>query len=237
MSHQKNPKELHTIAQRKTTTKQDIKVELSASDQIAQNLKTIASLNQKKGESFIALGTEYKHSNIFANATLELGKRSGPGLLLAAVFGYDAYSLGVSGNYQVTKQAVENLEAVASFRTLDLDVSATGKIVPDEKTKREAQVASLSVFHLVNVDTTFGAEAVYNLTNKQADLSVVAQHNLTSDLTTKAKFNSAGQISLAYIQKVNKNVRVVFSTQVDVQSFTSSAKVAPLFGFCLNATF
>jgi len=57
-------------------TKQDVKVEASVQDQFVSGLKTITSINNKKGEVFGALGVEYKHENAAVNATVDFGKKN-----------------------------------------------------------------------------------------------------------------------------------------------------------------
>jgi len=214
-------------------SKQDVKLEVSVKDQFAKGLKTITSVNNKKGEIFGAFGTEFRNNSSALNATVDYGKKSGPTLSGAAVFGTDGFSLGLSTTYLLTKSALEGLEVVGSYRSDEFDASLFGRIKPDEKTKKDTQEVGFSYYHDVSTDLSFGAEGQYNVNNKLLEVLAGLQFKATSDTTFKGKFSNSGVLGLSYQQKLNKRTKFTLSSSFDLQAI-QSGKSGSNFGFSLN---
>jgi len=214
-------------------TKQDVKVELSLQDQFASGLKTLTSINNKKGELFGAVGFEFKNDISAVNATFDLGKKSGPTAAIGAVFGTDGFSFGVSTTYLVSKSSLEGFEAVGSYKVPEFDAHLFGRVKPDEKTKKDTQEVGFAYFHNVSSDLSFGAEGQYNLVGKNLEVLAGLQFQPTVDSIFKGKFSNTGVLGLSYQQKFNSRTKFTLSSAFDLTAL-QQGKSGTTFGFGLN---
>lgn len=210
------------------TTKQDLKIEVSGQDHFAKGLKAFTSINQKKGEIFGAIGTEYKHELVTLNTTVDIGKKTGPSIAIASAFGNNGLSFGASTTYLVSKSTLDGLEVVGSARFPEADISVFGRVKSGDK--KDIQEVGLSYFHEINPSLAFGAEAQLNLATKNPDLVAGIQYKVHSDTIIKGKFSNAGNLGVSFQQKLNKNTKFTLSSNLDLQA-VQTGKAASTVGF------
>eukprot|EP01027_Heterolobosea_sp_BB2_P011947 GEZU01017338.1.p3 GENE.GEZU01017338.1~~GEZU01017338.1.p3 ORF type:complete len:304 (-),score=177.71 GEZU01017338.1:1290-2201(-) len=179
------------------------------------------------------VGLKYKHDHF--TVTSDIKKQTNKNLVLtaSATAAYEQFTVG--GNVKVegfaAAQKVGNTEvvdAVASDIDYNTGVSYTGKdYLVSFKALEKMNKVAVGYVHRLNTTTTVGAEFTHKIVDtKDRDILVLGgQYIIDADSNIKAKINSKGLLSIAYTNRLNKNLTASISAEVDTTDFSKGSVI------------
>jgi len=225
-------KDWNTTFTVEANTKRDGKIQAEI-DELAPNLKTTVSYQRKGPENFVTVNGEYKQPSISLTAAADYGKGKGSLVEGSAVVGYQKFNVGVRGSYLIGKNPddtdLKDLTAKVAYTTTDGDFVVSSSLVGGDKGDKTEVEASY--YHKVNSELQVGTSLKADTTNTSVKpvVSLGFQYNLPSERESmiKGKASTAGDISLAFHQRYNKNVKFGFGWLFDTNQKNTG------FGFTL----
>jgi len=226
-------KDWKTTVTVEANTKRDGKIQAEIED-LTPNLKTTVSVQRKGTENFLGLNTEYRHPSFALTGAADYGKAKGSLFEGSFVFGYQAFAVGLRGSYLLGKNPddsdLKDLTVKGSYTTTDGDFVVSSSLTGGDKGDKTEVEASY--YHKVSSELQVGSslKADTSSTSVKPVLSLGTQYNIggDKDSTIKAKASTNGDISLAFHQRYNRNVKFGFGWLFDTNQKNSS------FGFTLS---
>lgn len=164
---------------------------------------------------------EYVHPHLSAVVAANcLGKPSAHPTLTIGMRGVTA---GVKADFDVESKEVSNVEGALNYTT-SKEYEATVVV------SNQASKANFTYSHIVKPDFSVAAEFTYDKEKDSKVLTMASKYDVDAETTVKSKIDSAGAISLSYIQEVRKNTTLTLCTKFDVRN---TDKPSQQFGLAL----
>lgn len=214
----------------KASSNRKLTGEFSIVDKFVQGLKLTGSLSttlvnkpDQGVDNNVKLGTEYSRDMAAFTGEIEIVKRN---TSLTGVLGNKTYAIGGEVGMNLQDGGPNKLEGAASY--------TAGNFVVTASLKDKFNSLGSSFFRKINDDNSVAGEFEYKLNNAETSFVVGGHHKFDKDTSIKAKVNSRGVVSTSYIQNFRKNVRGVFSVEVDALNLNKGD--AHKIGFGLTLT-
>mmetsp|Transcript_8004 Transcript_8004/g.16092 ORF Transcript_8004/g.16092 Transcript_8004/m.16092 type:complete len:275 (+) Transcript_8004:1456-2280(+) len=163
---------------------------------------------------------EYTHPHLALTTLVDLIR--GPVVTSSLVLGVHGVALGGEAEYDTTKAEVSKYAAVISKSEKDSEFTLWAS---DKFRKIKA-----SYTHDVSAVTSVAAELNYDTSSEARSMAMGMKHALDSQSTVKARLESSGLLSLAYITDIRPGTKVVLATKMNTKTMDS----APSLGFHLT---
>jgi len=213
----------------KANSNRKLSAEVSIADRLAKGLKfnTLVALvlvdKEEKNNRAAKVGFEYTRENLAATSEFELLRRTAAA---TAVIGKKGIAVGVETELDLSSFEFNQLNTSASY--------TSGKVTLTGFTRSKFDAIGGSFFQKVNDNASVAAEVSYKLSgNDSAAFSLGGAYKLDKDTSVKGKVNSDGVVSLSYAQMLRKNVRAVFSTDINTKQLHKDAHQVG-FGFSVT---
>lgn len=157
-------------------------------------------------QTLVATG-EYVHPHMSAVVAANL--LGTPAVYPAVTVGLHGVTVGVQGDFNVDKKEFGAVNGVINYSTTK-DHEATAMLL------KNGGLAKFTYSHVVSRDFSVAAEFVYDTTDKSKVLTMGTKYEVDPETTLKTKINSAGAMSLSYIQEIRKNTTLTLCTRFDV---------------------
>lgn len=218
-------------------TKKDFKGEIAVENKFADGLKTTLSWQTKGEDRFATVGVDYKQDSGNVSVTADYGKAAGSTAKASGVVGYQGFSLGASAEYFVgnsQESQLKEVHSVLTYGTPEFDLAVFGRIKAGEE--EDTNEIGFNYYHGVNSDLTVGTEVSFDTANTEAKPKLVfgGQYIYDKETTLKSKFDTTGQLSFSYGQKLNKHTKLTLSTTLDTNNL--GGKNSSSLGFILSFT-
>jgi len=226
-------KEYGATVSAEISTKKEYKAEVAVQDKLADGLKTTFSAASKGDDQFGTLAAEYQREYVTLGGSADYGKAAGSTVKASAVLGSQGFTLGGSTEYFVGQESsFKEIHAILGYNTKAFDFGIFGRTKSEDD--KETNEVGANYFQTVNEDLSVGTEVVFDYAQADAKpkLTLGAKYVVEKDTVVKGKFDTEGKLSGSYAQKFNKNTKLVLSTTVDTNNF--STKGSSTFGFSLS---
>jgi len=204
--------------------------ELTVTDKFAKGLKFVAgastSLTTKPDQNpdnETKIGLEYTRDNLAATVDYEFFKRMAS---TSVVVGHKGINLGGDLEFNLVDGVPTKYSTAASY--------TAGNFVVTGSLRDKFHTFGSSFFRKVNDNVSVGGEFLYKLQSSDTTFNAGGSYKLDKDTIVKGKISNKGIVSLSYIQNLRKNVRAVFSTEVD--AFNLSKPDGHKVGFGITLT-
>jgi len=200
----------------KATSNRKLTAEFSVIDKLAKGLKVVTTFStilvhkaDQVPDNAVKLGLEYTRDNVAATSDFELVKkdRYATTANITTVVGNKTFALGGEVGVNLVDATPSKYDSVASY--------TVGNFVVTGSLRDKFNTIGSSFYRKVNDDTSLAGEFSFKINNSDSSFVVGGQRKLDKDTSVKAKLNSDGIVSLSYIQQLRKNVRAVFSTEIN----------------------
>jgi len=195
----------------KATTNRRLTGEFSVSDKIAKGLKLTTSAStilvtkpDQNPENTAKLSIEYTRDNLAVTADLELVKRVA---YVSTVIGNKSLALGGEIEANLLDGILSKYNVTGAYYANNFVLNAFAR--------DQLQSIGSSFFRKVSDNYAAGGEFTYRLNASDATFTLGGECKFDKDSSMKAKVDSKGILSLSYIHNFRKNIRSVFSTQID----------------------
>jgi len=219
----------------KATSNRKLTGEFSVIDKLAKGLKVVTTVStvlaaraDQASDNSVKLGLEYTRDNLAATSDFELVKkdRYATTANITGVVGNKTFAIGEEVGINLIDASPTKYDSVASY--------TVGNFVVTGSLREKFNTIGSSFYRKVSDDTSLAGEFSFKINNSDASFVVGGQHKLDKDTSIKAKLNSNGVASLSYIQQLRKNVRAVFSTEIN--AFNLDKPDAHKIGFGITVT-
>lgn len=157
-------------------------------------------------QTLTAIG-EYVHPHVSAVAAFNcLGS---PAVLASTTVGSKAFTMGAQGEIDIDSKELKKVDAVFNYSS-DKEHEATCMI------QDKGQKAKFSYSHIVSKTFSVAADIAYEKASEKVVLTMGSKHEIDDDTTLKTKIDTAGSISLSYIQEIRKNTTLTLCSKFDV---------------------
>jgi len=219
----------------KATSNRKLTGEFSVIDKLAKGLKVVTTVstllvtkNDQVPENAVKLGLEYTRDNIAATSDFELVKkdRYATTANITGVVGTKTLAIGGEVGINLMDGSPSKYDTVASY--------TVGNFVVTGSLRDRFGTIGSSFYRKVSDDTALAGDFSFKINDNETSFVVGGHHKLDKDTSIKAKLNSNGVVSLSYIQQLRKNVRAVFSTEIN--AFNLGKADAHKIGFGITLT-
>jgi len=195
----------------KATSNRKLTGEFSVIDKLAKGLKVTTSvsavLSNKPDQapaSAVKLGLEYTRDNISTTSDFELIERTAN---ITAVVGNKTIAIGGEVEVNLVDAAPSKYNGIVAYTVVNFVVNVS--------LRDKLKTFGSSFYRKINDNTALAGEFAFKFNTNDALFVVGAHHKLDKDTSIKSKLSSDGVVSLSYIQQLRKNVRAVFSADVN----------------------
>jgi len=195
----------------KATSNRKLTGEFSVIDKLAKGLKVTTSvsavLSNKPDQapaSAVKLGLEYTRDNISTTSDFELIERTAN---ITAVVGNKTIAIGGEVEVNLVDASPSKYNGIVAY--------TVGNFVVTGSLRDKLKTFGSSFYRKINDNTALAGEFAFKFNTNDALFVVGAHHKLDKDTSIKSKLSSDGVVSLSYIQQLRKNVRAVFSADVN----------------------
>jgi len=195
----------------KATSNRKLTGEFSVIDKLAKGLKVVTTVSttlvnkpDQVPDNAVKLGLEYTRDNVSATSDFELVKRTAN---ITGVVGNKTVAIGGEVEVNLVDAAPSKYNGIAAY--------TVGNFVVTGSLRDKLNTFGSSFYRKVNDNTSLAGEFAFKFNNNDAIFVVGGQHKLDKDTSVKAKLSSDGVVSLSYIQQLRKNVRAVFSADIN----------------------
>lgn len=165
-------------------------------------------------QSLLATG-EFVHPHVAA--VVAVNCIGNPSVHPSMTIGMHGVTAGVSGDLNVESKEVKNVDAMINY--------ARGKEY--EATMMFLDKGSKMKFwysHMMSNDVSVAAEFLYDRSGDAKVLTMGTKYTVDKDTTVKAKLDSAGAMSLSYMQEIRKNTTLTVCSKFDVRNLDKPAQ-------------
>jgi len=193
--------------------------ELSLADVLTPGFKATfkGSATDRSVES--SAEVEYRHNSAAAALGL-IYKDNKPKLDISTVVGHEGVNVGAQVGYFLPvggrAGAVEAFNIATNYSTpvYDVLVSLGGKY---DKSELKLNIGG-KVLYNHNADTQFATDVSYDLTKSfpsAVTVKALGSRRFDANTSAKAKIDTAGNVGLAFAQKLNPNVTLTLGTEIN----------------------
>jgi len=212
----------------KATSNRKLTGEFSVIDKLAKGLKVVTTVStviankpNQDPDNSVKLGLEYTRDNIAATSDFELVRKDKYTTTanITGVVGNKTLAIGGELGVNLVDAQPTKYDSIASY--------TVGNFVVTGSLKDRFGTIGSSFFRKINDDTSLAGEFSYKLNTNDTSFVVGGQHKFDKDASVKVKLNSNGIASLSYIHQLRKNIRAVFSTEINASNLdkADAAKV------------
>ena len=181
------------------------KVELDKTGVKGLKFTALGGLGQK--QSLLAT-TEYVHPHMSVVTAVNcLGSQS---ISTAAAVGLHGVTAGVKGDFNIEDKQLKNVDGVLNYSN-GKEHEATCYLLNNRS------MAKFAYSHLVSDDFSVAAEFEYNISADTKKLTMGTKYEVDPETTVKMKIDSAGAVSLSYIQEIRKSTTLTLCSQFDAR--------------------
>lgn len=141
----------------------------------------------------------------------------------AITLGVHGFTAGVQGELDVESKQLKNVDGVLNYSN-GKEHEATCFLLD------KASKAKFAYSHLVSSDFSVAADFLYDVTADTKVLTMGSKYEVDPETTLKMKIDSAGAVSVSYIQEIRKNTTLTLCSRFDVRHLD---KASHKFGLAL----
>jgi len=200
----------------KASSNRRVTGEFSVMDKVIKGLKLTTTASailvtkpDQNPENTAKLSLEFTRENLAATADFELVKRVSS---CSAVFGNKNFALG--GEIEANL-----IDGTFSKYNLSGSYTNNNNFIVHGFIRDYLSTFGSSFYRKVNDNYCLAGEFTYRLNASDASFAIGGERKFDKDSSVKAKLDSKGTASFSYIHNLRKNVRAVFSTQIDTLHF------------------